>query len=180
MTQPLPPLRAGDILFCRDWTPISWWIRKEQGDFDYSHVCLVGEAGTCLYSTGAHRWLWFGKITNIPRYLNHKKIAIGRYPGLTDTQIQTMLTWCHQQVGVNAYPAWKVTLLALKGYLGRMIHHVTQENPANTRHTYCAESVALAFSTAGITLTPKNQLAPNAYTPESLWNDPMLAIIYQD
>lgn len=172
-------LQSGDIVFVRDWTPVSWYIRKQQGDFSYSHVCVAGENGFCIYSTGASKLLWFGRIDDIERYFRGKKIAIGRYQGLTEEQKGLIFDWCHRQIGKNRYPLFKLLGLIVKGFAGRL-YRGDKEDDEKTINTYCAESVSLAFAAAGIILNPKYRLEADAQTPETIYNDPKVEIVYEE
>lgn len=171
--------QAGDILFVADKSLWSYLIRIGQGNFSYSHVCIIDSDGS-VYSTGASKKLWFGRYPSFEQYVIGKDYAIGRYRGITPEQQALVMAWCKSQVGVNRYPLWKVITLAARGLMGKMVKDNGKTKEASKKlRTFCAESVALAYAAANIILNPKNRIKYEAYTPEAIWDDPFVDILFE-
>ena len=165
-----------DIIFTRENTLASWLIRVAQGDCDWSHVCMADGQGN-IHTTGGYRLAWYG-VVPASHYLKGKSFAVGRFDGLTPQQQKAILA-CSRQLFGNFYPFWKVMRLAWAGLRGQQIRQVGPQLNNQPKNTFCSEAVALCFAAAGITLSPREQKRePQAYTPESIYNDDRIQILY--
>jgi hypothetical protein len=170
-------LQPGDIVFTRENTLASWLIRLAQGDCDWSHVCLFA-GDNIIHTTGAKHSMLYGTV-NAAQYLRHKSFAVGRYHQATAAQRQQVLVASESLMG-NLYPLWKVIRLALVGIRGRKVTNLGHNNPDKPKHTFCSEAVAYCYQQAGLNLAKKSKKTePEVFTPESIFNDPNLNIIYE-
>jgi hypothetical protein len=169
-------LEAADILFTRENTLASWLIRVVQGDCDWSHVCLSDGEGR-IHTTGGKHFAWYG-VVDAQTYLKNKSFAVGRFMGLTPEQKQAIMQKSNTLCG-NFYPFWKVLHLAWVRLRGKQIKQIGNTIDKQPKNTFCSESVAYCYEAAGIVLSPReNKREPQAYTPESIYNDPRINIIY--
>jgi hypothetical protein len=169
-------LQPADILFTRENTVASWLIRLAQGDCDWSHVCLADGQGS-IHTTGGKSFAYYGSV-NADKYLHKKCFAVGRYKDLSAEQASLIMSRSKKLFG-NFYPFWKVIHLAWLGLRGKKVKQVGGPFVHDPKNTFCSESVALCYEAADITLSPREGKAePQAYTPESIFNDPNMTIIY--
>jgi hypothetical protein len=170
----------GDVVFVAEAIkPMSIGIRLLQGDFDFSHVCQI--FGGKIYSTGiGGPILYRFGLADPGQYLKGKDYAVKRYHGLTRNQRIIMWAKADALVG-NRYPIEKMLWLAFRGKTtpGVVKKLGIKANPS-PKNSFCSGSVALCFRAAGIILNPDSgKLEPDAYSPEAIWDDPELKIIYR-
>lgn len=168
-------LEPGDIIFTSDASVTSFLIKNRQGDFDYSHVCMAGEAGK-IYTTGASGppFFCFGKV-DAQRYLNGKRYKVKRYQTLTSVQKTLLISAANSLVGklYNFLGFFWLNLLALQG---KVVSKLGRTRKFNFRFAvFCTQAVAFCYFKAGIILNPEaGKEDPTAYTLETIYYDPNL------
>lgn len=170
----------GDVIFTDQvFNPLSVWIKLLQGDFAYSHVCQFFNGQ--IYTTGAKGPLLyrFGKV-DPETYLKGKNYAVLRYEGLTGEQKYKMYLKATELIG-KRYPIEKMIALAVRG---KTTPGVVKKlgffpNP-NPKSSFCSGSVMMCFKAAGIILNPDSgKLEPDAYSPEAIYEDRELKVVFK-
>ncbi len=183
----LLPLAPADMVFIRKPgpDPMGWFIRKQVGDFNWNHVCVVGRHGNTIWTTGAHRLMFYGEVP-AKAYLENKAFLVGRLVGLTPLERDNILHATESLKG-NLYPTWSLIKLILKGFEGRSISKLGHRVNEKPKHFFCSQAVAWSFNKAyglekpwqeGLILNPKAQKEDcTAYTPETLYYHEGLTLI---
>jgi hypothetical protein len=181
------PLEPADIVFIRKPgpDPMGWFIRKQVGDFNWNHVCMVGRTGKTIWTTGAHKLMFYGELL-AQQYLSNKAFLIGRLYGLTPLERDNILLATESLKG-NMYPTWSLIKLIIKGFEGRSISKLGSQVNEKPKNFFCSQAVAWSFNKAyglekpwreGLILNPKAQKEDcTAYTPETLYYHEGLTLI---
>ena len=170
----------GDVIFTSEtFSPVSFWVKWLQGDFDYSHVCQYFNGK--IYTTGAGGPLLyrFGPV-DAGKYLAGKAFAVKRFKGLTPTQAEMMANKAMALVG-ERYPIEKMIKLAILGKTtaGVIKRLGAKPNPW-PRNSFCSGTVAMCFQYAGIKLNiDAEKQEPDAYSPEAVFDDPNLVLVHR-
>lgn len=172
-------LMPGDIVFVRKTgpDPIGWFIRKQQGDFNWNHVCLVGRDGQSIWTTGAKSLVFYGSVS-AQTYLKGKQYVIGRLSCLATHQLENILLAAESLNG-NLYPSWSLLQLIGKGFSGNSIPKLGRHINERPAHFFCSQAVAWCVNKAnglskpwrdGLILNTKAQKEDcTAYTPETIY-----------
>jgi hypothetical protein len=173
-------MAPGDIIFTATHSPISYALRMLQGSFPYSHVCLAGprvDSMQTIYTTGIWKQFAF-RYEQVPAsdYLRGKQFEVCRFISLTPEQQAGLMAWCQAHTD-SRYPFLKVLVLMAKGFMGNGVDRVRflQES-----RPFCAEGVAAAYLSVGITLGPRaNNADPSGYDVREIYEDDRLQTVFQ-
>ena len=170
----------GDVIFTAEsFSPVSFWVKWLQGDFDYSHVCQYFDGH--IYTTGAGGPLLYRFGTVDPGlYLAGKSYAVKRFQGLTEGQGRMLKAKAESLIG-QRYPIEKMIRLAILGKTtaGVIKRLGFKPNPW-PKNSFCSGTVAMCFQFAGIKLNiDAEKQEPDAYSPEAVWDEPSLKLVFR-
>lgn len=174
--------KPGDIVFTANGKPVSWVLRVLQGNFPYSHGCIIGETekgGPTLYTTGDPLHPEFVRV-DAATYLADKSYVVCRYMNggrsLTKDQIRKILDFSKQQIG-EMYPTKKVAKYLAAGFKASGIKELVDQELKEREH--CFESIAKAYFNAGIVLTPRaGNTCASGYDGKEIYLSPNLVDIF--
>ena len=143
-------IKPADIMVIGGNEPVSWgiqvatrgWVSHSQIVWDWPMVISADAEGVVL------RKVHDSEL---------KKHAILRYPGLTDSQATSILTFCHGQVGVGY------------DYLGLLLFGVAQD----PNRWYCSELIHAGYQRGGVNLIVRSGFVE----PRDFWVSPLLGVV---
>lgn len=179
-------LKPGQVIFVREnGSLLSYAIRREQKDFDWSHVCIVGypiKGRPTLWTTGA-RWSWsklaflYGQV-DAEKYLRGKQWCACDIIGITDKETQLLIAQCSAMKDLPYNLSGVLELVAVGNLQAREVRSLNAKPDMNPKAVFCSQSVYLAAlkGPAINLLDPKRRkLDPAVVSVEDLFYSPRIS-----
>jgi len=188
MTLPFEP-QTGDIIFVTQGSPLSYFIRLRQQDFDYSHVFIVGRklpnGRWTAFTTGGHKFYFYGEM-DLENYLNGKKYIVQRAKGaLKDEQKEAIIELASSICGTPYNTAGLLKLSTIGMFTDHVIHSLYKPSLAfpfsEMKSFFCSQAVAyLLWVGAGIHLNSRAEKDdPSPYDLASVYYAEQTEDIYK-
>ena len=178
MTLPFHP-QTGDIIFTTQGSPLSYFIRLRQQDFDYSHVFIVGrqkEDGRWTgFTTGAQKLYFYGEV-DLEDYLKEKTYLVQRIKGGLNEPQKTSIIGVASRLSGAPYNTVGLLKLSTLGLVtARVVHSLFKpalKFPFDAlKSFFCSQAVAFIYWVgAGIQLNTRAEKAdPSPYDLASIY-----------